>query len=233
MARARTLAQLRASVRQRADIEGVTTYTDPEIDGYINDSIADLHRKLVRAWEDDYTDETTFATVVGQEAYDLSGVGPLHVRAVELLVGASAKPRPLDRWNFTNRSEYDRGTNGGRPAAYRLVGLEAIRILPVPDAVHTIRVWYVPGPTTLVLDTDEYDGRSGFEEYVVADAAIKVGIKEEADVRALVAERAQALADIMATAKVKDANRPDTVLDVESAQARASHHSRYPEWDLP
>ena len=217
MARTRTLAQLRTQVRQAADIENAAAWTDSELDQHINDSIADLHLVLVECYEDDYTEAQSISTVAGTSSYALTGagaVGVVKVRSVEVLAGTDYVP--LVRWNFADRFLYE-SPGSGRPVAYRLIGKEAITLSPAPDAVYTVRVWLVPPPVALSLDADTYDGVSGYERYVVCDAAIKVGIKEESDVRALVGERERMLAKIKKTASTKDAGRPDVVLDTEPA----------------
>lgn len=213
MARTRTLAELRTQVRQAADIENAAAWTDGQLDQLINDSIADLYLVLVECYEDDYTESYAFSTAATTEVYSLASAGVVKVRAVEVLDGEDWLP--LDRWDFSNRRFYADGS--GRPRAYRLIGKESITLLPTPDGVYSMRVWLVPPPDTLTLDTDTYDGVSGYERYVVVDSAIKVGIQEETDVRALVQERQRMLEKIQRTAGTKDAGRPDIVQDMESA----------------
>ena len=218
MARTRTLAELRTQVRQLADIENAVAYTDAEVNQLINDAIATLHQLLVQSWEDDYTEQQIIPTVDGQYDYALSGagaVGVFKVRSVEVLDGQVY--RPLSRWSFDNRYVYD--TARGRPAAYRLIGRESITLMPEPDGVYSLRVWLVPPPVELVADGDTYDGVSGYERFVVLDAAIRIGIKEESDVRAMVSERAQMKEDIARSASTKDAGRPDTYADTEMPES--------------
>lgn len=216
MARTRTLAELRTQVRQAADIENAVAWTDTQLNQIINDSIADLYMVLVECYEDDYTVPVEITTVAGTPGYDLNpspGTGIFKLRGVEIKIN-DREYRPMVRFNLNDRWEYD--VHGqGMPVAYKLFGKEGIGFYPVPDGVYSIITWVVPPPVELSGDSDEYDGVSGYERYVVLDAAIKVGIQEETDVRAMVGERERMLAKIKASASTKDAGRPDVVQDTE------------------
>lgn len=65
-------------------------------------------------------------------------------------------------------------------------------------------------------DATTFDGISGWEEYVVLDAAIKGVVKEESDPSALMAEKEAMRQRIMATAMGRDASLPSRVSDTQS-----------------
>lgn len=219
MARTRTLSELREEVRQRVDVENATTWLpNTELTRLINQSIARLHRKIAREFPDLLTMNGTITTVAGQEIYTL-GVSPSDfyklVGPPEVDLGGPG-PVPMVRWTFAERTSYlyTGGWTSDRPIAYRLYGRDEVSFLPVPDAAHDITVHYIPAPTDLSADADTYDGRAGFEEWVVCDAAIKVAIKEEGDTTELRAERDEHWLEITRDLVTTDQASPPRVQDV-------------------
>jgi hypothetical protein len=75
-------------------------------------------------------------------------------------------------------------------------------------------LWYVPEHTDLTLETDTLDGKNGFEEYVILDAAMKCKIKEESDTREIMQARNEALSRLTAMAQERDYSGPDRIADV-------------------
>ena len=61
------------------------------------------------------------------------------------------------------------------------------------------------------LDDGEFDGISGWEEYVIIDAAIKMLVKEESDTSALNAAKQAMLIRIKAAAAGRDAGEPPKI----------------------
>lgn len=212
MARTRTLPELRDEVRERADVENDPHVTDTEVDRHINQSIARLHSIAALACEDEYTTSAAIATVAGQEAYTVHA-SFFKLVSVDAMVGGIV--RPMRRWQFSERALYLNVNAWGlpsQPLAYRLVSGDTIRFLPVPDGVYAVTVWYIPASVVLT-GSASYDGRDGFEEWVVVDAAIKCKLKSEEDVRDLVAERDRLMVDIQASLATKDQALPDRIQD--------------------
>jgi hypothetical protein len=66
-------------------------------------------------------------------------------------------------------------------------------------------------------DSVTFDGISGWEEYVIVDAAIKAMLKEESDASALMAQKQALLKRLEDMAANRDANQPITVSDTQGA----------------
>lgn len=344
MTMTRTLSELRAEVRQRADMESTTYVTDAEITRYLNQSIARLHNIIAQSSEDDFTEACTIITTAGDEfsvlpfhftalrdvewypdgsattatvtatlstvpaaadtalvftdlgdlprcypyyatLYTSSG-GEITVSETVLVTGEhvvvasgsvvyylltlsgsvsgthgsgvslswtgtrwvpSGDPVPMDRFRLAERHRWrndDGGWSDYTPVSYRLVGknrdmpsvtsafdvptlpessYHRIHWCPTPQAQHGVRIWYVRQPQTLTEDGDLYDGRAGWEEYVILDAAAKCVVKEEGDATALISERDIFLASIIANVRTRDEARPDQVVDVDAPRM----HSLY------
>jgi hypothetical protein len=221
VARTRTLAELRAEVRQRADMENSELVSDAEVNRYINQSIARLYGKIASMDEGDFVQTDNVPTTIGQYVYTLNAdffrlasVPPYVVQRPIAKVlkrfSPADKPRLLietdghDPWNSDTGSLY-----------YRIAGGDTIEFLPTPTKVVTIAVSYIPASPVLDDDADTFDGRNGWDEWVVLDSAVKCLTKEESDVRALIAEREALWEEIKPQAQAKDLAEPGRVRDVE------------------
>lgn len=214
MARTRTLLELRGEVRARADIEGDPHVTDTEIDRFINQSAAALHEQVVLASEDDYTEALPFSTAAATESYSL---GTKFYKLISVEVTINGVTRQIPRWTFEERARYQNVATWGlasQPIAYRLVGADKIFFSPTPDGIYAVTCWIVKAFADLTVDASTYDGRDGWEEWVVLDAAIKCKTKSEEDVRDLQRERAEVWARITKAFGTKDQARPDSVVEV-------------------
>jgi hypothetical protein len=147
-------------------------------------------------------------------------------------ITGSDEPYQLDRFKLQDRAKFYGGSwSRGRPIAYRLIGrsaqhAERVELIPTPTGVHTLQVWYAPTAATLSSDTDTYDGRSGFDEWVVIEAALAFAIDEESDVRAWASERERIWdTQIAPLFAVRDQAEPDQIVD-------ATGYFDPTDWDL-
>jgi hypothetical protein len=219
VARTRTLVQMREEARSRVDVEAATLWlTDATLTRMINQSIARLERKLADHDEDLVVKSTpgTVNTVAGTERYALPSDFYKLIGAPEVNLGNG--PQQLKRWSWDERPSYldASGWSPNAPVSYRLYGRDQISFLPIPSAVHAVTVHYVPTPTQLAADADFYDGRAGWEEWVIVDVAMKIEIKAERDIAELRAERDELWADITRSAKSLDQGAPDRVRETSN-----------------
>lgn len=223
-----TLAAVRLAVRQRADMVHSQFVTDDELNGYIRASHFELYDLLVQKYGDDYhvavphafvTDGAADRYALPDDFYKLLGVDLLaHGDYVSL--------RPFAFADRNRRPGLRQpGTRDG--LRYRLSGTQ-LWLSPLPTAGQTLRVWYVPRLTPLAADDAVLDGVSGWEEYVVVDAAIKCLQKEESDVSVLLAQKAALVRRIESAAENRDAGAPATVVDSQ----RLGLHDASEEWWL-
>lgn len=157
MARAaRTLTQMIAEVRQRADMVNSTFVSDAEITRWINLSITKLYDKLIKARGVDMylksyqtTTSTTEPTIrLPHDFYQLVAVdayfGGLW-RTLEQIQFQS------ERNTFANSSNW---SSYGMPAKYSFQGISRLKFHPAPTAANTVRIWYVPVAPTLSSSVD-------------------------------------------------------------------------------
>jgi len=216
-----TLLELRTESRDRADMKNSTFVTDTELNNYINRSIAELHDILIQAYESDYiVKDIEFTTSNKQEFYPLSTVITdndfYKVKGIDAKLSGNIFST-LDPFNFNERNRNQ--TSGVQSflgvvaVRYRLVGGN-LRFSPVPDNGTTIKVWYVPVSTKLLLDADTLDDLNQFSEYIVVDAAIKMMQKEESDVSVLLLQKRDLKRRIEEAANNRDAGTGDSVTDI-------------------
>lgn len=214
MARTVTLLELRTQARQRSDQVGSNFVSDSELTGYINASIAELYDLLVVNYGEDYFTSTTPASISiinGTDMYDLPATFYKLV-GVDVLVGSYWTD--IGKYSFKDRN---RGQDSSqiRDVKYRLHGSK-IRFTPIPTTSHSVRLWFIAAPTKLSADGDTFDGISGWEEYVVVDAAIKMLSKEESDVSVLVREKDRLRERIVSVSTNRDVAEPEQIADIDT-----------------
>lgn len=214
-----TLATYRDRVRQRADMEHSTFISDAELNGYINSSIAELYDILVQKFGNDYYyNELSFSLVAGTDAYDLPA-DFFKVLGVDLLIAgnqyATIKPFMYSERNFY-ANVVVRSSLGIQPMRYRIRGSKIV-IRPIPMGTQTIRLCYVPLPLELTTDASTFDGINGWEEYVVADAAMKCLMKEESDITQVLQMKMALLQRIESAAENRDIGSAQRVSDVRTS----------------
>jgi len=206
-----TLSNMRAQVRQRADIENSNVCTNSEIDTHINSAIRDLYDMLVQADEDYYTISSTIAATGLTATYSLP-TNFYKLKGVDYPVNGIQAP--MEKYSFMDRNKY---IYNDVILRYRIVGSNIV-FTPIP-AAQTITLWYVPAPADLAADSDTFDGINGWEDFVVVDAAIKCVIKQEQDPSPLMAEKNDLVSRINAMKEARDIGQPEVMTDVRNAIA--------------
>jgi hypothetical protein len=215
-----TLLSIRTTAQQRSDMVNSTFITDAEWNGYINASAKELYGILVQKYGDDYfaslppytfvTDGTSDFYPLPSDFFKLLGVDLQYNNSPNGFVTLKPYMMP-ERNNYgvpNMQTVYGRLTN----LRYRIMGNRCC-FIPRAAPAQTIRLFYVPRVTELVLDTDVLDGVSGWEEYVIADVCIKVLQKEESDTAVFERAKAGLLARIESESANRDAANPIRISD--------------------
>ncbi len=222
MAATKTLAQLRAMVRELADQEtsaASTAFVDTtELDARINEALKQLYNLLIAArGQEYYVTSTTWAAVADQEDYALPA-DFMRLLTVYVKDGGS-RYETIPTWEMTERPDLlwrgAVGTTNIGEYRYRLQGAN-ISFLPAPSTTsHTFYALYVPAMTELALDTDTFDGVAGWEKWAALTAAIDLASKEEAveHVQMLMAQRALIQSQIEQLGGERDAGRAPRIQD--------------------
>lgn len=143
-------------------------------------------------------------------------------------------PSPDGGWNPLKRFQWD-SQNYLRQAdaygvsatvalplyrVYTVAGREKVGIAPMVGG--TYRVWYYPAPYRMISATDRIDGRSGWDEWVVKDSAIKCLLKEESieQAAAIKAVRDELFQRFQLHASDRDASQPERIRNVRLLSTR-------------
>ncbi len=218
MARTRTLGNLRDEVRDRADIEGSTHITDPQINRYVNQSGAALHSMLVEMCEDEFLEVfsgSTSAASGNQTNINVGYIGEVTAGAYKILgveVVVNGNRVPLRRWSWREHAALIDSPSSGPPYFYRWVS-STVQVIPGLPTSTPYYVYAIPPYVDMAADDETIDGRDGWEEWIVLDAAIKCMTKEESDPSVLVAERDRVYQRIVTQMMQRDFANPGRVGD--------------------
>ena len=238
MARTFTLDELATRVRERADMEFDNFISEAEMYRFIDASYTELYDHLLKADPTRYQQEVTFTVGPNSPTYSLptNYYGTLNV-LIEGLNGSTEYYTPVERIQPGELHKWPRTETGSslyysytrRPAfgfRFRTIidvgsGLytEVMEILPLPSTTRTFLHVYAHAPRELTLGTDIVDGVSGWEEYIVLDAAIKCLAKEESSTTSLENQLAKMRARI-------DEMAENRTLDEAGRIADSGHFSR-------
>lgn len=163
-----SLGSLRIQARQRSDMEGNESISDPEFNQYISQSYKELTDLLVAAYGNEYYMATTYQFNVGNaQLYPLpdgstnftNTTGSTAAKFYKLIgvdLQYSASPSgwvTLKRFEMIERNKYAYPNsainfNGYSNLRYRLSG-NNIMFMPIPMAGQLMQLWYIPAPTPL------------------------------------------------------------------------------------
>ncbi len=183
MARLKTLDQLRALVRWQADAAGLTLrHTDNDLATELNESIQRFREMISDNGFPYYLTTATGSLPVGVTSphpfgvLDISALSPSAVRIYGLDVTVSGTTHSLDAVDFAERTryQYPDGPTGGVPVAFTMWTDTKIALLPPSQSAYSYVLWYLPVATDLSGGSDTFDGKAGWETWVVWDVFHKL-----------------------------------------------------------
>ena len=215
MARVRTLVDMIADVRERADMVNSTFISDATITEFLNQSLAKVWLRLVQNEAQPHYRSIQSYTVDSSSSVQALPVDFLRVQAVEVLMnGQNANILPF--MNAEHGQLLDVRTIG--QPRYRIQA-DNIEFAPVTQAF-TATLYYTPCQVRLTELTDTFNGYNGYEEAAIYDAAAKCQAKEESNNAFNIQQRDEWFALIDAEASKRDAANPERVQDVQNLEDR-------------
>lgn len=214
-----TLNYVRTLARQRADRVNSQFVTDVELNNYINASYKELYDILIQKYGDDYYVASTYTWTTDGSSV-LYPLPPDFYK--NLLVEVALNPQDNNSWITLRTFQRIQQNLWNYPNVYTFYGITNLRyridgnylhIVPISTAGQTLRMWYAPRPAKLVQDNQIVDGVSGWEEYIIVDAARKILLKEESDTSFLLAEKQALITRIDSAAENRNASDPERVSD--------------------
>ena len=217
----KVFSTLMTQVRQRADMEGSTFVSDTEIRVWLNAALAELHDIMILCFEDYYVNTTT---------YSLPGTNPGTLpsdfyKSLGVDFDTGGVTYTIKPYSFQERNMYNSnaGVAAGNVAALRYqIRDDKIHFIPTTPPSGTVTLHYVPEcqqfrtggeDDAATVGSKNKSIAIGYQEYLVVSAAIKCLMKEESDVRMLLAEKGDLQRRIETAAPKKDAGHPHKIVD--------------------
>ena len=214
-----SLAWVRNMALLRADMVNSQFISLPEANSYISGSYKALYDLMTQKFGDEYFSSSTYtwSTAGNQNMYPLP---PDFYKST--LVEIALNPGDPQSWVTLRRFNKVQQNLLNFPNVYTLWGVTNLRyrltgnfieLAPYPTGGQTLRMWYAPRPPILMQDTDIVDGVSGWEDYIILDAARKMMLKQEQDIQEVTMEVEGLVKRIESAAENRDIAEPDTVSD--------------------
>lgn len=201
MTRTITLANLRTAVLQRGGVENSADLTPSVLNGYVNEGIAEFWDILKSKRDDRLVTSTTLTTSINVDNVTLPS-DFYELRKLEIV--DSNSPSGYTRLRKVDLDATHRYyTLYGKRYRYRLQG-NAVYLHPTPQAVETVRMFYIPYAPLLVNDSDTVDGISGYEELITALAWRRCLVRQDLSTASMDAEIQRLAARISAAADGRD-----------------------------
>lgn len=208
-----TLLQLRDRCKQESDNVNQSFLSDAEWNTLINSSYQELYGLLAQKFGADYFVQSpstgyTFVTDGVNQFFALPS-DFFKLLGIDVQVASPQQWVSLKPFAFADRNRLSVFNN------------------PIPMAGQTVRVFYVPRVTLLSADasvTVDAVDMSGWDEYIVIDAAMKALEKEESDIQAFVIRKQAILERIESEAANRDAGNPATIVDVFGRRSRGMQY---------
>lgn len=181
-----SLAQLQASVLQRANLENSSLISPEELTDYINGSIAEYADEVRQTtWNGTYSRKSfSFSTTKGQQAYELPGDFLSLISCDVFITPGSpvitAVAYQEEQRNLFRNLPFNFGWGFAHPILYQIQG-QKISFIPLPLGSYPVTVNYIPTAPILADPQDSIDSINGWHEMIVLDAAIKCLIKAAED----------------------------------------------------
>ena len=172
----RSLLQLRTSLLIRGQYEGSFDITPTVANEVINDALEESYNIIVERWDDFYTIiSPTFTTVSGADTYALP-TDFYKLRKVELLASGVATD-PQARWRRLFSVSVDDAhlvrQSASQGYKYRLTKAGIVLVLAPATNTDTLRLFYIPLPPQLALDTDTVQFDTPVEQKLVLHIALR------------------------------------------------------------
>lgn len=169
------LSELRNRTRFWLNELGTTNgfYGDSDLDSLINDGNQRLNRIITNITPNFFTVSSTFLTVANQKNYTLPAD---FQKMIRMETYDPSNPTDIDKIAEISFPEVEiQGlwptTQVGKPQRY-FVRSNQFEFLPIPDAVHEVRIYYTNVKPQLVAGTDLPASPSDFHDMIALHAVI-------------------------------------------------------------
>lgn len=180
---AQTLSDLRSTSRAKADESSTGFITNAVLDGYLNQGVTLIRNKIIQRFENYLIVEGTalngglFNTVATQQAYalpsDMQKLVRVEYRQANSTTDNDWRRVPTLNIGTDAGSTYFPIREGYLPEFGYFIAGDNIYFKPVPATIYSIRLWYIPRGTRMVLDADTTGIPSEYDDLVSEFGAIQ------------------------------------------------------------
>lgn len=186
MAKTVTRADLRTAVRDRGEFL-LPYFSDSEINGYINQSLAHLYDIIIAGDPTYYLTQSDINITSGTRSYSLPSDFYKCVGVALYDAAAADGYSALQTFRFEERWD-DVTLVADKDTRYEIRGSN-ILFHPTPQFTKTAIIEYIPVPTSLDNDVTTWDSINLWTEWVIMDVCIACAGKEESDPTVWVQQR--------------------------------------------
>lgn len=211
MPRTFTLAEIRARVRQRVELEADGYFTDAELNEALSFAYTELYGVLVRSGMGYYPETVQSITTDGiNSAYALPAD---HFST--LRVDWEPQANVLERVEEIQLGELEDyvAPPGGIALGYRTVGSN-LELLPIPAAGKVYKHRYIPTAAKLTTDGQAVDGVNGWENLLIVETCVEGLMKQGDDPSMFMQERAELRARVALEAEERQGLSTRRIADV-------------------
>ena len=207
-----TLANIRASVLDRADMTDSSFPVTARVTEVINNALGELYDIITTCFETYHYKTGDISVVSGTQSYSLP-TDLYKIIRVYFKDSAGHLERPLiecDLDNLCLQSTDSLATTAEvKNLRYKIAG-DKIWFSPMPSGSGTVQIWYVPEFTKLSAESDTMPFKMPvhWEEFIYVAAAIPLLDREESDSGALRATKAELEGKIRAAVQVRNVSGP-------------------------
>ncbi len=201
MASTVTLLSMRTDVAVRGGYENSADITPAILNTFINEAVKQVWDILKSKRDDMLVTSATLTTSVGVDATTLPATF-YQLRKLEIAdTSAPSGWRRLRQTSLDVSHQY--AQLFGKRYRYRLQGPSVV-LHPTPQAVETLRIYFIPAAQTLSADGDTFDGVNGYEDLVLQLALYRCRDRQEQDLTSCTREIARLTAQIQAASDGRD-----------------------------
>lgn len=209
--RARTLEDMVADCRKRADMENSEFVTDNEITEILNQELAELENHIWPNQDKPFRRNLQTYTLTSDPLDSLQPLPFDFLSVQEVMADYNGVKQNITPFMAAEHSLYlnsDILVYYG-PPKYRIQAGN-IEIVPVNQAM-TVYLWYTPCLSRLVNPSDIYDGVNGWEVAAIYGTVAQMLQKEESDYSLWESRKERMLQRVDAWAAKRDAANPERV----------------------
>lgn len=182
-----TLTELRAYVSYLVDDLDQTYFTPVQLNRFLNEGLRQCQKKLIQSGNNWYLRRATRSLVANQQDYKLP-CDFLKLNRIEIVTNPGINETSYSLSSITTNQQGGFAKYSQNPVVFFLEK-DLLMLVPIPQLVNTMRLYYTYRVEEMVLDADEPDAPIEYHDYIALLAALECFIKDGRDASLLLAKK--------------------------------------------